>query len=226
MKIFDFVVRVVVIFLIRAQSLFPFVKFFFEVVTPPGCGQVCLDDPVWKDKFHRNHKVYVFCDWYTLAPRTFSSHKSWVLSTLMPTKEAGAKIQSFVNQLRTKQPLLVGMVVRREDYSDYMGGKYFFSMEEYRALADRMVSLFRKKSIRFFICSIDEEDCSVFSGLNFVYRSGHPIENLYTLSECDYLISPPSTFAMWASLVGATPALFAESADIDFTLEDFSSVAN
>jgi hypothetical protein len=217
----DLSIRAAIRLLVRLQSIFPLVKRFVEVVTPPRCGRVNLDDPVWAEKFREKRKIFIFCDWNTLAPRTFSKHKAWVLEGIRPRKEAASRVVSFVEELRHGRPFLVGLVVRREDYETYMNGKYFFSMAAYRQVADRMLKLLRGRKVRFFICSIDEEDFSVFDGLDFLFRSGHPIENLYTLSECDYIISVPSTYAMWASLVGGVPAYFLETTDIDFDLKDF-----
>lgn len=41
------------------------------------------------------------------------------------------------------------------------------------------------------------------------------------MSQCDYLIGPPSTFTGWASYIGNVPLKYIESKNIDFTLEDF-----
>jgi len=223
--LFDLAIRLAIRVLLWFQSIFPPIKRFVEIVTPPGCGPVNLDDPAWGVMFQQRGKLFIFCDWYTRAPRTFAKHKSWLLDGIVPEKGAAPKIASFVSELREEQMLLVGIVVRREDYKEYEDGKYFFSMDAYRDFADRMLCLLSGQRVRFFICSIDEEDVSVFEGIDFSYRFGHPIENLYTLSECDYLISPPSTYAMWAALVGTTPSFFTEYSDAEFNLDDFSIVS-
>ena len=220
--VLEFLIRATLRMLISIQLIFPFTKNFCEVMTPPGSDRISLDHPVWRTRLQKKWKIYIFCDWWTLAPESISKHKEWVLSRLQPNKETRGRVEEFVRQLRDDRALVIGLVVRREDYESYMDGKYFFSMIQYRKIADRMTRLCGGKGIRFFICSIDNEDCSIFDGLDFVYRSGHPIENLYTLAKCDYLISPPSTYAMWASLVGSTPAYYAESPNVEFGLDDFS----
>jgi hypothetical protein len=66
---------------------------------------------------------------------------------------------------------------------------------------------FAGEKVRFLIFSDEEQDTDVFkaAGSDYFFRSGHIIENLYSLAECDYIVSPPSTYGEWASFYGRTP---------------------
>ena len=68
-------------------------------------------------------------------------------------------------------------------------------------------TVFSGKKTKFLICSDEEQDTQIFTSakIEFCFRSGHMIENLYSLAECDYIVSPPSTYGMWASFYGKTP---------------------
>ncbi|MCS6783545.1 MAG: hypothetical protein NZ482_10320, partial [Gloeomargarita sp. SKYG98] len=52
-----------------------------------------------------------------------------------------------------------------------------------------------------------------FSGLPVHWGTGHIIEDLYGLAECDYLIATPSTYSGWASFYGQVPIYFLPSKD-------------
>lgn len=103
--------------------------------------------------------------------------------------------------------MLIGIVIRHGDYRTWLDGKYFYSMETYTKLMKQVEALFSDKKAKFLICSDEEQDTNVFTSamINFCFRSGHMIENLYSLAECDYIVSPPSTYGMWASFYGKTP---------------------
>ena len=52
-------------------------------------------------------------------------------------------------------------------------------------------------------------------------NNGNEIEDLITLSQCDYLIGPPSTFNIWASFYGEVPTYHIEDSEFEFELNDF-----
>ena len=52
----------------------------------------------------------------------------------------------------------------------------------------------------------------------------HP--RLYTLSLCDRILGPWSTYSRWASFIGEVPLCFIESKDQQFTDDSFSVVTD
>jgi len=46
---------------------------------------------------------------------------------------------------------------------------------------------------------------SEFPGLSAGFSTGVPVEDMYALAECDYIIGPVSSFTQWASFYGNKP---------------------
>lgn len=101
--------------------------------------------------------------------------------------------------------ILVGVAIRHGDYKTWQDGKYYLSSEIYEHWMEEVECLFKSSKVGFFIASDEEQDLSIFQQHKFFFRSGHPIENLYCLSNCDLLLSVPSSFAGWAHFIGDIP---------------------
>lgn len=101
--------------------------------------------------------------------------------------------------------LIVGVAIRHGDYKTWQNAKYYLTTQRYQQWMERVESFFAPKNVGFFIASDEEQDLSIFEKHNYFFRSGHPIENLYSLSKCDFLLSVPSSFAGWSHFVGETP---------------------
>lgn len=124
----------------------------------------------------------------------------------------------------------VGVHVRRGDYKEHLGGKFYFDDETYLTIIQKIRSELKgqgKNEIRFLICS------------NESFPAVHEVENLfqiaplfpsdcmtdlYALSRCDYIIGPPSTFSQWASFMGNTPLNVFFGKNDDIKLSDFSPI--
>ena len=219
------------------QERFPFLKSYCEVVSfsssfPEHLAQdpllartlvvKSLDTLATSGTLSLRHKLYIFCDWYVRAPLTFQKHRAYTLHRLQPSLDIVKHSLELVRTLVSTSDLLIGIVIRREDYKTFAGGKYFFNMLSYRVIADRCCVLFPGKNLKFFLCSVSLESMDAMKGLNFFYRPFFPIDNLQVLSLCHYIISPPSTYAMWASLVGDVPLYLVSDPSHLFTLDDFS----
>ena len=44
-------------------------------------------------------------------------------------------------------------------------------------------------------------------------RVGYPVENLYSLSKCDFLVGPPSSYIGWSAFYANKPLLTIEDYD-------------
>jgi hypothetical protein len=203
------------------QDYLPFLKSFCEVVSFSSPIPKDLDSLAVSGYLSKSNKLYLFCDWFVRAPMILQKHKLYCISCLQPAPRLIKSSSSLVNSLLSDVDLLIGIVIRREDYKQYAGGRYFYSMPLYRSIADRCVQLFSSKTLRFFFCSVDQESMQVMQGLDFFYRPGCPLGNLYVLSSCHFLISPPSTYAMWASFIGDVPLYTISNPLFSFTLSDF-----
>ncbi len=105
---------------------------------------------------------------------------------------------------------IIGVHIRRTDYTDFADGKWCFSDETY---AEKLIELhqlvlekFGKNSV-FILCSDSKINIAAYQDLNIYYQERHFIIDLYLLAKCDLIIGVPSTFNMWASFYGQVPLL-------------------
>ena len=94
---------------------------------------------------------------------------------------------------------VVGVHVRRGDYSLWRGGRYFFGDDVYLEHVRRIGAT---SATRFVIFSSHDHP---FSGSEeIIVSENHWSVDHWLMANCDYLIGPPSTFTMWASYLGGT----------------------
>ena len=124
-----------------------------------------------------------------------------------PRQEIVDEAEKLINGLRQQSDMVVGVHIRRGDYKEWNNGKFYYSIEEYYMFMKRIEELYADKKVSFFISSNEKLDKSQFKDCicDFHYN-GNPILDLYTLSLCDILIGPVSTFSRWASFIGEKPS--------------------
>lgn len=76
----------------------------------------------------------------------------------------------------------------------------------------------------FVICSTDQVNCEFFSGLTTIQKGQSAIQDLYILSQCDYIVGPPSSFSMWASFYGQVKLNFIRDTNEKINLKNFSPI--
>jgi hypothetical protein len=207
-----------------ASKRIPLIGLFLEVVRAPSDLPFAIDQPPYSDRFFRRHKIFLLGDWFTRAPTYMARHRNLIASTFRMKPEVLASNDELEHQLRSEHDVLVGVVIRREDYKEFLNGRYYYSDEDYVQVLRKTQELFPNQKTGFFICSIDAEDLSAFSEFSVHHRHGHPMENLDFLGRCDYLLSPPSTYAMWASFIASKPLHLIEDPQEAIELDDFSVV--
>ena len=112
------------------------------------------------------------------------------------------KVEKILPPL-TENVIRLGVHIRRGDYKKWMDGNYYYSDEDYIKIILSFCSLFSGDSIEIFIVS-NEKDLPqkmYKTGINSTvcFLSGNPAEDLYSLSTCNYIIGPPSTFSLMAA---------------------------
>jgi hypothetical protein len=93
----------------------------------------------------------------------------------------------------------------------------------------KIQAVYADKRVAFFISSNETFSVDIFEGCK-CYRFGKEpsgdILDLHTLSLCDRIIGPWSTYSRWASFIGEVPLSFIKSKDQSFTDECFSIVTD
>ena len=81
----------------------------------------------------------------------------------------------------------------------------------------------------FFISSNEDFPLDLFDGCHCVRFNNEPsaaVLDLYTLSICDRIIGPFSSYSRWASFMGEVPLCFLENKNQQFSDDSFSKIVD
>ena len=140
-------------------------------------------------------------------PRVLEEVKQLYRPNESIVKETTSQLQKY----KDAGYFIIGVHLRGGDYRTWEGGKYFFTQEEYAHLMDEVLALYPDKKVKFFLSTNEQLDEAIFRGKPLVeMHNPTAIHDLYTLSLCDRILGPLSTFSRWASFYGRVPLLFIE----------------
>ena len=146
-----------------------------------------------------------------------------------PKKEIMDKADMMISSLKEHSDIVVGVHIRRGDYATWNDGRFFYELEDYHQFMLRIKDLYKNKKVSFFISSNEDFSLDLFSDCDcsrFEKEPSGAILDLYTLSLCDRLIGPFSSYSRWASFIGEVPLCFLESRDQEFTENHFSKIVD
>ncbi len=144
-----------------------------------------------------------------------------------PKDEIMNKADSLIVEMKQMADMVVGVHIRRGDYATWNDGRFFYELEEYHQFMLRIKQLYKDKHVSFFISSNEDFSLDIFTDCEcrqFGKEPSGAILDLYTLSLCDRMIGPFSTYSRWASFIGEVPLCFLETKDQQFTNESFSKI--
>jgi hypothetical protein len=93
----------------------------------------------------------------------------------------------------------------------------------------RVQELYKSHRVSFFISSNEDFSLEIFNDCKcqrFGKEPSGAILALYTLSICDRIIGPFSSYSRWASFIGEVPLCFLENRDLQFTKDSFSTIVD
>jgi hypothetical protein len=159
----------------------------------------------WKSALNKR-VVFVkgleFRDWESLV-----KYRHEILLFLAPRSEYVNAAKVLAEKARMdSECILCGVHIRLGDYKQHKSGCWFYSFEQYMAKMQEFSDLFgTRKPVRFLVCSNENLPQDAFRGLPVTFGSGQFMEDLMALSQCDYIMGPPSTYSAWASFCGDVP---------------------
>lgn len=146
-----------------------------------------------------------------------------------PKDEIINKAEKLIGGMKLQSDLVIGVHIRRGDYATWNNGRFFYELEEYHRFMLRIKQLYRDKHISFFISSNEDFSLEIFKDCEcqrFGKEASSAILDLYTLSLCNRIIGPFSSYSRWASFIGEVPLCFLETKDQQFTEDSFSKIVN
>ncbi|WP_235300151.1 alpha-1,2-fucosyltransferase [Synechococcus sp. GFB01] len=137
-------------------------------------------------------------DWVQKNARTIRDY-------FEPVAPIRSTVDRNIHYARQRGSMIVGVHIRRGDYKFFVNGRFFYSHDQYAAIIRNVRNMLEGQSPVFILTSNEPIPEIHYYGLNAIAVNCSPMEDLYTLSNCDYLIGPPSTFSAWASFYGSVP---------------------
>ena len=161
--------------------------------------------------------------WLFRDEKNLKKYRSELRKIFEPVASYSAEIQKIFSRLRADFDVIIGIHIRRGDYDEWEGGKYYYDWQVYYGKMREMAEVIQRggQTCGFFIASNEMVDELLFSGLNAHIAQRHMIVDLYGLAECDYIIGPPSTFSYWAAFYGQKPILELKDPQTTVTKEAF-----
>jgi len=131
-----------------------------------------------------------------------NKHRALITEYFKPTETIQGIVDNLMSSIKNNIDILVGVHIRRGDYAFFSNGRFMFSDNEYVEKMKQMLLLFPGEKVGFFITSNERINTLNFEDYDCQFGTGHPVEDLYSLAKCDYIIGPPSTYSIWAAYYG------------------------
>lgn len=179
-----------------------------------------------KEAFTLAHKNVVIEGWGVRYYDLFLKYKHEILELFEFKKDIREKISRLMATTSDEDTIKIGVHIRRGDYQTFFNGIYFFYDYAFVRYIRKTMELFPGKKFSIYICGNDpslnkEYYHKRLPEAKVVFPNGNPGEDLCTLSECDFVIGPPSSFSLVATMYGKARLLWMTSDESDVTLDSF-----
>ena len=187
----------------------------------------------WKMTHHKTldkiFKIFGFTrGWDTMSDtRYLTKTKKELQYIFRPKQEITEKAEAFIAIIRQQADIVIGVHIRHGDYKIFEEGKYYYTLEEFHAFMLQVKDMYNDKKVAFFISSNAVFPIDIFTECNCFRFGKEPsgdILDLYTLSLCDKIIGPWSTYSRWASFIGERPLFCFKTKDQKVEEDCFSIV--
>lgn len=146
--------------------------------------------------------------WQFRDKLNFTRHGDWLRHFFRPIAPHLLAVEEVLATNRAATDVLIGVHIRRGDYAGWYGGAFLYQNATYVRAMREMRALFPTTTrVRFLLFSNEPIPAEDFAEFDTGRSTDHPVEDLYAMAGCDYILGPLSTFSMWASFYGRVPLL-------------------
>lgn len=190
-------------------------------------GTRSLSEIIPDDHWFTRKTLFV-SGWKFREPILTVKHGSKIRDFFKPIEKVRIQVEKSFPLREKDKFLVVGVHIRKGDYSNWKGGMYDYPVCDYITIMEKILDLFPDNKLSFLICSNVTLDEEIFNKFDITISHNSPIEDLYALSMCDLIFGPPSTFTQWASFYGEKPLLHIYNTEEEFNQNSFqvSGISN
>lgn len=165
------------------------------------------------------------CIWQYRNHELLKKYQGDISEYFAPKKEHIDFAKKILEPFRGKERIL-GVHIRKGDYKIWQNGRYYFDDEKYSNWIHDLYNECGSKCV-FVLFSNEDLDISKFNNGLQVYKSnGNTMEDLVTMSMCDYIMGPLSTYSWWAAFWGRKKYLRLEPEYDNISFKMFSDYAD
>lgn len=153
--------------------------------------------------------------------------KSDLRKIYKPNEDVCHSVERAIQKYKNNGYFVIGVHIRRGDYKEFEGGRYYFEYTDYRDMMFNLTKVFKEEKVAFFISTNEKYDSSIFKNFVLCEVGGNTVaHDLYALSLCDRIIGPLSTFSRWASWYGDVPLAFFDKSNMQLSKDSFSVISD
>lgn len=165
------------------------------------------------------HRNIVVSGWFVRYYDLFLKYRQEIVELFTLDEAVTAPVKAKMQAAEQGQKnLRLGVHIRRGDYAQWRNGQYFYDDEVYARHINRFAELHPEEELHVYLSTNDgsvsearyQEFCPKVH-IHHLHGSGP--EDLFMLSECDWLIGPPSTFSLVAAMYRDIPLYRMDTAD-------------
>ena len=172
-------------------------------------------------RFSIPHILTLASDWHYRDYESLSHCEDKVRDFFTPVNVV--QVQKMIEELKRTGQRLIGVHIRRRDYKTFVDGRYYFDDSVYSREMKRVMGFEDIGGNTMFLVFSDEEiDETGFESVPCRFMHGSAVEDQWMMSQCDYLMGPPSTFSAWASFMGKVPLARMWDKEYQLKMEDFA----
>lgn len=196
-----------------ARRLAPFVVFHNLQALGYSNRHFPLSDPAFLRLARR--RIVVAEGWTYNDQDSVIKHGDSIRTIFTPAESFRRQVRETMAGCRQAGQVVIGVHLRRGDYKDFNGGRWYYPNAVYADKMRQMRNVLsgRGQSCVFLLCSNEPVVPDDFAGLTIRCGERPAVVDLYSLAQCDYLLGPPSTFTPWASFYGQVPFFVIDQAD-------------
>ena len=173
------------------------------IINLPANEDFFLDSHSFISILNRTQHIFFRGNWRSIYRSKTQAHLDKARQFFKLVPHRARRVQNFIELVKAKSDITIGVHIRQTDFRDYWHGKYYFTTSQYADYMHQIATIFPNKRVSFIVCSDTHQSKSSFLNLEVHFPISEPVEDLFVLASCDYIIGPSvSSYCTIASLLG------------------------
>jgi hypothetical protein len=154
-------------------------------------------------------------------------YREKIVKILTFRKKYTDPIQAQLQKFRNTHKVLLGVHIRQNDFKDFYGGQFYHSSETYRKHILNFVGFFKDPSdVGIVICTDNLSMLESFLDFKPLTPRGNIAQDIYALSQCDYILSAKATtMSNWSAYYNNKPIYRINQDQLPKSIQEFKKIS-